>query len=95
MPTKTPFEDLQEIIDRVGNILVLERWIVEKLKMPNKLLKREFVVLMDDGQNQKDISHQSGPQGQSERTQRHYGLRWKVRRMGLSRSLARTRYATG
>lgn len=47
---RTPFEELQDIIKRVGRILVLEQWIVDKLMTPNDPVKRIFQVLMDDGQ---------------------------------------------
>ena len=48
--TKTPFENLKEIIDRVGGILKLEPWITEKLKTPDRQVSRNFKVTMNDGQ---------------------------------------------
>ena len=45
---KTPFDNLREIIDRVGGILELEPWIIERLKTPRREIIRMFNVLMDD-----------------------------------------------
>lgn len=49
---KTPFDNLKEIIDRVGGILKLETWITEKLKKPDNPISRNFKVTMDDGKIQ-------------------------------------------
>lgn len=47
----TPFDDLKEIVDRVGNgILNLEPWIIKRLKKPEYEHVKKFKVLMDDGQ---------------------------------------------
>lgn len=52
----TPFDDLKEIINRVGKgILNLEPWIIKKLKEPEYEHSRKFNVLMDDGQEKEFI----------------------------------------
>lgn len=48
--SKTSFDNLKEIIDKVGDILNIEPWIIEKLKTPDRQISRNFTVTMDDGQ---------------------------------------------
>src|SRR3989338_4203697 len=47
---KTPFENLQDIIDKVGGILKIEPWIIKELKTPDRQIPRSFTVPMDDKQ---------------------------------------------
>lgn len=55
----TPFENALEQLDKAAAVLKLEPAVVQKLQSPERLLKQELVVIMDDGSEKKFLAWRS------------------------------------